>query len=79
MPQAIINERGDTPPRYYLSARAATGTLRRAAKRGKILAEAGCTQYQIMAIHGHTESCTSEIYTRGAARPELTRQGMETL
>ena len=38
---------------------------------GYMLAEAGCTQYQIMAVHGHTESRTSEIYTRAASRRRL--------
>ncbi len=35
---------------------------------GSILAEAGCTQYQNMTIHGHSESRTSEIYTRAVER-----------
>ena len=43
---------------------------------GHILAEAGCTQYQIMAIHGHSESRTSEVYTRAVERPELARQAI---
>lgn len=43
---------------------------------GHILAEAGCTQYQIMAIHGHSESRTSEVYTRSVERPELARQAI---
>jgi hypothetical protein len=46
---------------------------------GSILAEAGCTQYQNMAIHGHSESRTSEIYTRAVERPELARQGLEAM
>ena len=32
-----ILETGDVPPRYYLSAKACRGILRRAAKRGKVL------------------------------------------
>ena len=46
---------------------------------GQLLAEAGCNQYQIMAIHGHTESRTSEIYTKSASRPELARKAMQTM
>ena len=46
---------------------------------GTILAESGCSQYEIMAIHGHTESKTSEIYTRGADRRELTKQATKAL
>jgi len=32
-----------------------------------------------MAIHGHSESRTSEIYTKAAERPELARQAMEAM
>lgn len=46
---------------------------------GHILAEAGCTQYQIMAIHGHSESRTSEVYTRAVERPELARQAISVM
>ena len=46
---------------------------------GYLLAEAGRTQYQIMAVHGHTESRTSEVYTKGVERPELARQAIEAL
>lgn len=46
---------------------------------GHILAEAGCTQYQIMAIHGHSESRTSEVYTRSVERPELARQAISVM
>lgn len=46
---------------------------------GYMLAEAGRTQYQIMAVHGHSESRTSEIYTKGAKRPELARQAFEAM
>ena len=46
---------------------------------GNILAEAGCTQYQIMAIHGHSESRTSEVYTRAVERPELAKQAFSVM
>ena len=46
---------------------------------GQLLAEAGCNQYQIMAIHGHTESRTSETYTKSASRPNLARQAMKVM
>lgn len=46
---------------------------------GHILAEAGCTQYQIMAIHGHSESRTSEVYTRAVERPELAKQAISVM
>ena len=46
---------------------------------GHILAEAGCTQYQIMAIHGHSESRTSEVYTRAVERPELAKQAISIM
>jgi len=51
--------------------------IRKAA--GNILAEAGCSQYQIMAIHGHSESRTPEVYTKGVDRDELAAAGMETM
>lgn len=46
---------------------------------GSILAEMGCTTYQIMSIHGHTEAQTSEIYTEGAERLKLAMEGMEKM
>lgn len=46
---------------------------------GDWLAEAGATQYEIMAIHGHSESRTSEVYTRGANRLKLAQQAMEAM
>ena len=46
---------------------------------GNILADLGCTQYEIMSIHGHTSPKTSEIYTRGADRMRLAVSGMERL
>jgi len=51
--------------------------IRKAA--GNLLAEAGATQHQIMAIHGHAEAATSEIYTRGAERARLARDAMALL
>ena len=46
---------------------------------GHILAESGCTQYQIMAIHGHSESRTSEVYTKAVQRPELAKQAINVM
>ena len=46
---------------------------------GHLLAEAGCSQYQIMAIHGHTESRTSEVYTIGVQRRKLAIQAMQSM
>lgn len=51
--------------------------IRKAA--GNLLAEAGATQHQIMAIHGHAEAKTSEIYTKGAERARLARDAMALL
>ena len=42
-----------------------------------VLAEADCTQFQIMAIHGHTDSKSSEPYTRQAKRKKMAIQGLE--
>ena len=38
---------------------------------GALLADAGCTPHQIMALHGHADARTSEIYTRSANRKLL--------
>lgn len=47
--------------------------------QAEILAELGATQYEIMAIQGHTNAKTSEIYTKGANRKTLANSGMERL
>ena len=51
--------------------------IRKAA--GHLLAQEGCTQYQIMAVHGHTQAKTSEIYTKGAERWAMATDAMEKL
>lgn len=51
--------------------------IRKAA--GHLLAQEGCSQYQIMAIHGHTEAKTSEVYTKGVERWLLAKDAMERL
>lgn len=51
--------------------------IRKAA--GTLLAEEGCTTYEIMSIHGHTESKTSEIYTKAASRKKLAKTAMRKL
>ena len=51
--------------------------IRKAA--GELLALQGASQYHIMAIHGHANAKTSEIYTEGADRARLAQQAMEKL
>lgn len=51
--------------------------IRKAA--GHLLAQEGCSQYQIMAIHGHTQAKTSEIYTKGVERWKMAVDAMRTL
>ena len=51
--------------------------IRKAA--GELLALEGATQYQIMAIHGHSSAKTSEIYTEGVNRDKLAAQAMSLL
>lgn len=51
--------------------------LRKAA--GAILAEMGCSNYEIMALHGHTNAKTSEVYTKGANRSTLAEQAVNKL
>jgi integrase len=46
---------------------------------GDMMAEAGCTQHQIMAVMAHTEARTSEKYTKGVARRVLATDGMQAL
>ncbi|WP_319499289.1 tyrosine-type recombinase/integrase [uncultured Cohaesibacter sp.] len=46
---------------------------------GHLLAKAGCTQYQIMAIQGHTQAKTSEVYTKGVERRRLAADAMDNL
>lgn len=46
---------------------------------GSLLSEAGASQYEIMAIHGHSSARTSEIYTKAAQRRRLARGGFARL
>lgn len=39
--------------------------------QGALLAEMGCTQYEIMAVQGHSSPKSSEIYTRSASHMKL--------
>ncbi|RAK24070.1 site-specific recombinase XerD [Salipiger aestuarii] len=59
-----------------LTGRSAHG-VRKAA--GHLLAQEGCSQYQIMTIHGHTQAQTSEIYTKGVERWRLAKDAMAAL
>lgn len=51
--------------------------IRKAA--GELMALSGASQYHIMAVHGHTQAKTSEIYTKGVNRTRLAAEAMETL
>lgn len=51
--------------------------IRKAA--GHLLAQEGCSQYQIMTVHGHTQAKTSEVYTKGVERWKLARDAMAAL
>ena len=46
---------------------------------GNLLADEGCSQYQIMAVHGHEDASTSEVYTREAQRRKLASEAYEKL
>lgn len=59
-----------------LEGRSAHGVRKAAAT---LMAEQGATQHQIMAILGHTQARTSEIYTRSAARRKMAVEGMALL
>lgn len=41
----------------------------------QMMAEAGCTQHQIMSVMAHTQAKTSEIYTKGVERRKLAEVG----
>ena len=43
---------------------------------GDMLAEAGCTQHQIMDVMAHTQARTSEIYTKDVSRQNLAAAAM---
>ena len=43
----------------------------------EVLAEPGCSQYEIMAIHGHSETRISEVYTRWVERWKLALGAMD--
>lgn len=45
----------------------------------EMMAEAGCSQHQIMAVMAHTQAKTSEIYTKGVARRVLAFDGVQAL
>jgi integrase len=45
----------------------------------ELLAELGCTQYEIMAILGHSEAKTSEVYTRRVERWKLAAGAMNKI
>lgn len=51
--------------------------IRKAA--GHLLAQEGCSQYQIMTVHGHTQAQTSEVYTKGVERWRLAKDAMAAL
>ncbi|WP_353888822.1 tyrosine-type recombinase/integrase [uncultured Paracoccus sp.] len=59
-----------------LSNRSSHG-IRKAA--GHLLAQEGCSQYQIMTVHGHTQAKTSEVYTKGVERWRLAKDAMAAL
>jgi len=59
-----------------LTARTSHG-LRKAL--AEMLAEAGCSPYQIASILAHTQTKTSEVYTRRADRARLARDGMSAI
>lgn len=51
--------------------------IRKAA--GELMALEGASQYHIMAVHGHTQAKTSEIYTKGVDRARLAAEAMQML
>lgn len=46
---------------------------------GELMAQSGCSQYQVMAVMAHTQAKTSEIYTKGVERQILAADGVKAL
>lgn len=51
--------------------------IRKAA--GELMALSGASQYHIMAVHGHTQAKTSEVYTSGVNRQKLAAEAMDLM
>lgn len=51
--------------------------IRKAA--GHLLSLHGATQYEIMAVHGHANASTSEVYTKGVERQQLAASAVAKL
>jgi len=51
--------------------------IRKAA--AELMALEGASQYHIMAVHGHTQAATSEIYTKGVNRTKLAAEAMSMM
>jgi integrase len=75
-PAAFGNKFRDWCAQAGLEGRSPHG-IRKAA--GELLALHGASQYHIMAVHGHTEAKTSEVYTRGVERDRLAAQALQLL
>ena len=80
-PKAVATEKDNAAQNALvidpgLQGRSAPG-VRKAA--GNLLAQEGCSQYQIMTIHGHTQAQTSEVYTKGVDRWKLAKTARTTL
>ncbi|MBT5799411.1 MAG: hypothetical protein HOI17_06165 [Alphaproteobacteria bacterium] len=46
---------------------------------GEVLASSGASQYEIMAVHSHNQSQTSDIYTKGTNRRNLASKSANIL
>lgn len=75
-PEALRNRLQKWCAQAGIEDRSAHG-IRKAA--GHLLALHGATQYEIMAVHGHANASTSEIYTAGVERRELGRMATARL
>lgn len=51
--------------------------IRKAA--GHLMALHGATQYEIMAVHGHANASSSEVYTKGVERQRLAERANSRL
>jgi len=75
-PEGLRNKFQDWCTQAGLSDRSSHG-IRKAA--GHLLALHGATQYEIMAIHGHAQASTSQVYTESVERLKLAEMGASKL
>lgn len=75
-PEALRNRLNKWCKAAGIEGRSSHG-IRKAA--GHLLALNGATQYEIMAVHGHAQASTSQIYTKDVERTQLAEKAVSRL